>query len=314
MPTPLPGVVSRSLRTAASAVLIALSCLLAPFGTLAAWAAYDLTDTGRYVTTMGPLASDPAVRDAVVDTLGDGVAREAGVEDGPDRLFIRDAVRSFTETRAYRTAWDAGNEAAHTAVMRALNDDGADRDTHAVTMDLAAVTTPLKRQLTAEHVPFADSVPVEHTRVALLAPDELVALRKGYHVLDVAGFWLPLAAVVFAVAGIAVAAVRRRAITATALGTALGGAFLGLAVAIGRHLTLAGLPDAAHRPAAAAVYDALTATLRAASWILLAVGLTVAAATWLTHPHSPLARRLRRRRGPSAPTSTPPPEPTRVRA
>lgn len=133
---------SPSLRTAASAVLIAVSCLLAPFGTLAAWAAYDLTDTGRYVTTMGPLASDPAVRDAVVDTLGDGVAREAGVEDGPNRLFIRDAVRSFTETRAYRTAWDAGNEAAHTAVMRALNDDSADRDTHPVTMDLAAVTTP----------------------------------------------------------------------------------------------------------------------------------------------------------------------------
>ncbi|SES48930.1 hypothetical protein SAMN04487983_107320 [Streptomyces sp. yr375] len=300
-----------SLRTAVSAVLIALSCLLVPFGTLAAWAAYDLTDTGRYVTAMAPLAADPAVRDAVADTVGDGVAREAGVEDGANRLFIRDAVRSFTATRAYRTAWDAGNEAAHTAVMRALHDDSTGR----VTVDLAAVTTPLKRQLTADHVPFAERVPVTHTRVALASPAELTALRKGYHVLDVAGFWLPLAAVVFAVAGIAVAAVRRRAITATALGTALGGAFLGVAVAIGRHLTLTDLPDRAHRPAAAAVYDALTTTLRTASWLLLALGLTVAAATWLTtHPHSPTTRLLRRR--PAAPTTPPPPppEPTRVEA
>lgn len=314
VPTPLPGSVSRSLRTAVSAVLVALSCLLVPFGTLAAWAAYDLTDTGRYVTTMAPLASNPAVRDAVADTVGDGVAREAGVDDGVNRLFIRAAVRSFTATRAYRTAWDAGNEAAHTAVMRALHDDSADRDTHALTVDLAAVTTPLKRQLTADHMPFADQVPVEHTRVALLPPDELAALRKGYQVLDVAGFWLPLAAVVFAVAGIAVAAVRRRAITATALGTALGGAFLGLAVAIGRRLTLADLPDETRRPAVGAVYDALTATLRTASWLLLAVGLAVAAATWLTHPRSLVVRLLRRRRASAAPSPTPPPEPTRVRA
>ncbi|MCQ9180596.1 hypothetical protein KMT30_16450 [Streptomyces sp. IBSBF 2953] len=301
---------SPSLRTAVSAVLVALSCLLVPFGALAAWAAYGLTDTRGYVTAMAPLASDPAVRDAVADTVGDGVAREAGMNP----VFLRDAVRSFTATRAYRTAWDAGNTAAHTAVMKALQDDRGDGDDGPVTVDLATVTAPLKRQLTAEHVPFAERLPVEHTQVALLPSDDLAALRKGYRVLDVAGFWLPLAAVVFGVAGIAVAACRRRAITATALGTALGGAFLGLAVAVGRRLTLADLPDEARRPAAGAVYDALTATLRTASWLLLALGLTVAAATWLTHPRSPVVRRMRGRRAPTAPAPAPPAEPTRIRA
>ncbi|WP_069771507.1 hypothetical protein [Streptomyces sp. LUP30] len=301
---------SPSLRTALSAVLVALSCLLVPFGALAAWAAYGLTDTRGYVTAMAPLASDPAVRDAVADTVGDGVAREAGMNP----VFLRDAVRSFTATRAYRTAWDAGNTAAHTAVMKALRDDRGDRADGPVTVDLATVTAPLKRQLTADHVPFAERLPVEHTRVALLPSDDLAALRKGYRVLDVAGFWLPLAAVAFGVAGIAVAACRRRAITATALGTALGGAFLGLAVAVGRRLTLSDLPDEGRRPAAGAVYDALTATLRTASWLLLALGLTVAAATWLTHPRSPLIRRLRGRRAPTAPSPAPPAEPRRIRA
>ncbi|MFI7499288.1 hypothetical protein ACIBVL_12380 [Streptomyces sp. NPDC049687] len=298
---------SRSLRTALSAVLIALSCLLVPFGTLAAWAAYGLTDTRSYVTTMAPLASDPAVRDAVADTVGDGVAREAGMSP----LFMRDAVRSFTSTRAYRTAWDAGNEAAHTAVMRALNDERADRDNGPVTVDLATVTTPLKHQMALDHVPFAERIPIEHTRVALLPPDDLATLRKGYHVLDVAGFWLPLAAVFFAAGGIAVAACRRRAITATALGTALGGAFLGLAVAIGRHLTLTDLPDPTHRPAAAAVYDALTTTLRTAAWLLLGAGLTVAAVTWLTG-YVRTTRPQRHRQGSAAPAPIPPPEPTRA--
>ncbi|AVV41749.1 hypothetical protein PYK79_52680 [Streptomyces sp. ID05-04B] len=304
---------SRSLRTALSAALIALCCLLVPFGALAAWVAYGLTDTRSYVTTMAPLASDPGVRDAVADTVSDEMAREAGMNP----LFLRDAFRSFTATRAYRTAWDAGNEAAHTAVMRALQDDRAGRDGRPVTVDLATVTTPLKQRLTLDHVSFAARIPVEHTQVALLPSHDLAALRRGYHVLDIAGFWLPLAAVVFGVSGIAVASCRRRAVTATALGTALGGAFLGLAIALGRRLTLDDLPDEAHRPAAGAVYDALTATLRTASWLLLALGLTVAAATWLSRPESPLARLLRHRRHPVAPATTsapaPPPEPTHVR-
>ncbi|MFF8968896.1 hypothetical protein [Streptomyces sp. NPDC014995] len=296
------------LRTAVSAVLIVLACLLLPFGTLAAWAAYGLTDTGRYVTTMAPLASDPAVRNEVVDTVVDGILREAA----DDRLplhpqvtpFVHDAVRAFTHTPAYRRAWDAGNEEAHKAVMTALHDDRGG----AVTVDLAPVATRLKDQLAADRVPFADRVPVTHTRVALLPAGELAALRKGYRVLDIAGFWLPLAAVALAVTGIAVAAGRRRALTATALGTAIGGAFLGLAVAIGRHLTLADLPDQSHRPAAAAIYDALTATLRTASWLLLAAGLTVAGGAWLSRHVRPL-HRVHAVRGDPEPASAHPPAP-----
>ncbi|MFE9623946.1 hypothetical protein [Streptomyces sp. NPDC006527] len=286
---------SRRLRTAVSAVLIALACLLLPFGALAVWAAYGLTDTGRYVSTMAPLASDPAVRDEVVDTVADGILRRAAAAQRrplhPEVTpFVRDAVRSFTHTPAYRRVWDAGHEEAHKAVMTALRDDRGGRGDR-VTVDLAPVAARLERQLAADHVPFADRLPIPRTRVVLLPADDLAALRKGYHVLDLAALWLPLAAVALAVTGITVAACRRRALTATALGTALGGAFLALAVLLGRHLTLADLPDQSHRPAAAAVYDALTATLRTASWALLALGAAVAGGVWL-------ARQVRVRRFP----------------
>lgn len=129
--------------------------------------------------------------------------------------------------------------------------------------------------------------------------------------LDVAGFWLPVTAAVLAVTGITVAACRRRAVTATALGTAAGGALLGLAVAVGRRLTLAGLPDQAHRPAAEALYDALTATLRTVSWLLVALGLTVALSCRLTGRYGPDARR---RRASAAPAADPAQRPPRVRA
>jgi hypothetical protein len=78
------------------------------------------------------------------------------------------------------------------------------------------------------------------------------------------------------------------------LGTALGGALLALSVALGRHLTLTDLPDPAQRPAAGAVYDALTAPLRTMSWLLVALGLTAALASWLTGRYGPAVRRRRR--------------------
>ncbi|WBO69279.1 hypothetical protein [Streptomyces camelliae] len=293
------------LRSALSAALIALSCLLVPFGALAAWAAYGLVDTGRYVTTMAPLAADPDVRDAVAATVGDGILRAVDQHldvrpaggtpsgGGSMRPFVQDAVRSFTQTEAFRLAWDTGNRVTHDAVLRALRGEQDVTAGQPVTVDLASVTDTVKRRLAEDHVPLAARIPVEHTPVAVLPGDELAAFRKGFHVLEVAGFWLPVAAVAFAATGIALAVHRRRAITATALGTALGGALLTVALYVGRTLTLADLPSDVPHPAAAAVYDALTSTLRWTSWLLLALGLTAALTTWLT-------RNVRRRQPPKA--------------
>ncbi|AJP05728.1 membrane protein [Streptomyces cyaneogriseus subsp. noncyanogenus] len=265
-----------------SAVLTALACLLVPCAALAGWVVYGLADTGRYTAAMAPLADDPRVREAVADAVGDGLAREAG--SGPLRgamgPYVQDAARSFTRTDAFRAGWDTAHRTVHAAVLRALR---AERPEHRpVTVDLARITVRVKEELARDHVPFAHRIPVRHTEITVLPAARTDRLRKGYHMLDIAARWLPCAAVAFAVAGIAAATRRRRAVTATGLGTALGGALLLLAVAAGRRLTLAALPGPPGRPAAGAVYDALTTTLRTASWLLVALGLTVALASCLT--------------------------------
>ncbi|MFF8474656.1 hypothetical protein [Streptomyces sp. NPDC015414] len=305
------------LRSALSAALIAVSCLLVPFGALAAWAAYGLADTGRYVTAMAPLAADPDVREAVAETVGDGILREVDQRmhvrplEGSVAPFVHEAVRSFTQTRAFRIAWDTGNRVTHDAVLRALREDAATGGTGdgPVTVDLAPVTAQVKQQLTDDHIALAARIPVEHTAVPVLGAHEVAPLRKGFHVLQVAGFWCPVAALVFAVAGIALAVHRRRAVVATALGTALGGGLLNLALVIGRGLTLDGLAEGVSHPAAGAVYDALTGTLRTASWLLIGLGLAVALTALLTRRLRP--PRPARRRGSAEPARTPAPEPTR---
>ncbi|SPF01632.1 hypothetical protein [Streptomyces sp. MA5143a] len=288
-----------------STALILLACLLAPVGALAAWATYELGDRARYEAVTAPLAADPDVREALADAVTTGIMREVRVRPPlrePVRAFTHDAARSFTRTEAFRTAWDTANRAAHDAVLRAVRAQSAGGSGHGaqpVTLDLAPVGERVKRQLARDHVPFAHRIPVAHTEVTVLSAEELVQLRKGYRMLEVAAFWLPVGALVLATAGILIATRRRRAVCATGLGTALGGALLGVAVALGRHLTLADLPPDVSPAAAGAVYDALTATLRTVTWGLLALGATVAAAAWLT---GLLGRR------PAAPP-TPPPAP-----
>ncbi|MFJ3360898.1 hypothetical protein [Streptomyces anthocyanicus] len=312
---------SRRLRSALSAALIVLASLLAPCATLAGWAMHGPADTGRYVASMAPLADDPDVRDAAADTLDAGFAGlvdevAAGPVDGSVRLFVRDAARSFTRTEAFHEGWDAANRTVHAAVLRALRDDGAAG--HAITVDLAPVTERVRDRLAEDHVPFARRIPVRHTAVTVLPARQADRLREGYHVLDVAAFWLPLAAVVFAVTAIAVAARRRRAVTAAGIGTALGGALLALAVLAGRRLTVAELPGPVDGPAAGAVYDALTETLRTASWLLVALGLAVALVSWLTGRYGRPPRRRSAEEPTAEPASEPsaepgPPRPTRTR-
>jgi hypothetical protein len=297
-------------------VLTLLACLLVPVGALAAWATYEIADRGRYERVVAPLAADPDVREALADAVAAGILREVRVGPPlrePLRDFTHDAARSFTHTKAFRTAWHAANRAAHDAVLRAVRGGGSGAgggggEPRPVTLDLAPVGERVKRQLVRDHVPFAHRIPVAHTEVEVLSAVELSQLRKGYHVLEVAAFWLPVGALVLAAGGILIATRRRRAVCAAGLGTALGGALLGLSVALGRHLTLTDLPPDVSPAAATAVYDTLTTTLRTVTWALLTLGLTVAATAWLT------GRSERHRQAPATPPPTPTEKPTQAQA
>ncbi|KUL54995.1 hypothetical protein [Streptomyces sp. NRRL S-1521] len=270
----------RSVRSSLSAVLLVVACLLVPLGALSAWARYEIGDEDSYVAAMAPLSADPAVRTAVGDAVTDAVMKEidVGPLQGTVKAFVRDAVASFTGTAAYETAWKAANRAAHAAVERALDDDSGGE----VSIDLAPIVQRVKQQLSDDGVPFASKIPVRHTEVTVLDSGDLGPLRKGFHMLQTAGPWLPVAAVVLAAAGIFLSLHRRRAVIATSVGAALAAAALATAVALTRTLTLRDLPPDVSHDAAAAVYDALTESLWAAAWIIMAAGTAVALTTWLT--------------------------------
>ncbi|MEV8451274.1 hypothetical protein AB0467_01405 [Streptomyces sp. NPDC052095] len=274
------------LSAACSAVLVVLLAVLVPVGALSAWVDLEIDNTDRYVDAVAPLADDPDVRNTVADLITDGAMRQidAGPLQGAAQSFLHQAVLSFTTTDAFRDAWTTANRTAHEAVTAAL--DGSTGE--AVTIDLAPVTEQVKRNLEENGVPFADRVPVQHTDITLISADRADQLRQTFRLLRGGSVWPAVATVLLAALAVAGAWARgggpghRRSTTAalaalawSGLGFALGALVLRAVVAVARGRVLSEVP-ADETAGAAAVYDALTGSLRTTAWIVCAVGLVVA--------------------------------------
>ncbi|THA36452.1 hypothetical protein E6R18_00020 [Streptomyces sp. A1277] len=273
------------ISVALSAVLLVLLAVLVPLSALSAWVDLEIDDTDRYVAAVAPLAGDADVQGTVADLITDNAMKQidVGPLQGTVRDFLHQAVQSFTTTDTFRDAWTAANRTAHETVTAAL--DG--KSGESVTIDLAPVTEKVKQNLVENGVPFADQVPVQHTDIQLVSADRADQLRQSFRWLRAASVWPAVGTLVFALLAIALAWVRggpgRRsqalatlaATTVAGAGFAVGALVLRGVIALARDRVLAEVPGS-DTDAAAAVYDALTHSLRTTVWIVFGLGLAVA--------------------------------------
>ena len=56
-------------RSIVATLLIVIGCIMAPLSVVAVWTKNLVTDTDRYVTTVAPLARDPAIQNAVANKI-----------------------------------------------------------------------------------------------------------------------------------------------------------------------------------------------------------------------------------------------------
>lgn len=260
-------------------VLVALLAVLVPLGATAVWADRVLADEDAYVAAMSPLAGNPKVRGAVARQATEAIdgQLDAGPFQPAVRALLGEAVDSFVGTASFRTAWNAANRAAHAAFFTSLDSGTGNK----VSVDLAPVIAQVKDDLAADGVPFVEHIPESHTVITVMEYENLGALRRGFHVLQIAGIWLPVGALVLTAAAVALSARRRTTLVAAGVGLAAGALLLAAAVPLLRGLTLDDLPADVDRDAAGAVYDALTAFLRTTAWVVLAAGVALALGAWL---------------------------------
>ena len=297
-------------------LLIVIGCILAPISVVAVWTKNLVTDTDRYVATVAPLASDPAIQSAIADRITAEIftkldvtgitnqAVDALAERGLPPLvatqlhalseplssgvesFVRTEVGKVVASDAFVNAWTTANRAAHQALVAALTGEtreGITIENDTVSINLGPIIQEVKQRLIDRGFGLASRIPNVNPSFVLVQSDYIAQARGAFNLLNAIGNWLPVVAGFLLAIGIYVAKGHRRALVGVGLGLAGGMLVLGLALALFRTIYLNELPlGVLTRDAAAAFYDTLVRFLRLGLRTVLVFGLVLALAGFFT--------------------------------
>jgi hypothetical protein len=314
----VPGRAARQRwRTVVATLLIVLGCVLAPLAGVAVWARNQVTNTDRYLATVAPLASDPAIQNAIADQITAQVFTYIDVQgltvqavdalaerrDLPPELVTRlqalsvpiaNGVQSFTRTQvgrvvespAFADAWLQANRLAHEELVKALTGQGGgaitvENDT--VSINLAAFIQTVKQQLIAAGFTLAERIPQVNASFVLFQSKDITRARSAFNLLTTLGTWLPVIALLLIGLGVYVARDHRRALIGAGLGVAVAMLALALGLAVFRSIYLDAVPATVlPHDAAAVLYDTIVRFLRAGLRTVFVLALVVAAGAFLT--------------------------------
>lgn len=305
-------------RTFWSAILIVVACLLAPVSIVAVWAKSEVTDTERYVATVGPLAADPAIQAAVSDRVTQEVlsyidipalTQEAidaisanrdlkprqtaaldslgGALDSGIEGFVGDQVTDIVQSDVFDEFWNEANTRAHQRLNQVLSGDTSGPisiEGNDVTLDVGAVVAQVKQRLLDRGLSVADKIPTVNSEIVIFQAENLASAQRAYSLLNTLGLWIPIAAAVLAILGVLVANDRRKAVLGVGIGLAIATALAALAIVVIRGEYLNALPPTVNRAAATSFFDILTAYLVQTLWAGLAAAAVIIVGAVLTGP------------------------------
>jgi hypothetical protein len=293
-----------------AALLLVIGALLTPVTITTLFLHTQITDTGRYVQTVEPLASDPAVQAYVADTITNRLFTDTDVaayvrQVLPERAQplvgpLTSALKSFTheatlrvlESKQFQTVWVAANRAAHAQLVNVLtgskSSSGAIQSSNgAVTVDLSAIGTEVKKSLESTGIKAFSKIPTDKIagKITVFQSKDLYRARRAVGFLDRMAFVLPILVLGCLGGAILLSRNRRRGFIAAAIAFMLGALLLAVGLATGRGIyldaaTKGGLP----RDAAAPVYDTLVRMLHTSLRAVLAFSIVVVLAAFLSGP------------------------------
>lgn len=306
-------------RTPLVTVLVVLGALLAPLSVVATWAHDEIGDTDRYVETVAPLASEPAVQNALTTLVTDVIVTQLKVDEVtrealdalaqqafvPPRAapllpalaspltdavenFVRDTVARVVRSDTFEQAWVAANREAHDQAVAVLTGETSDQiqvSDNAVSVNVASFVEAAKQLLVDRGFALAERIPEVNATFVLFQSDDIGKAQTWFSWLETAARVLPILALALLATAVLVAHDRRRALLAVGLSVAVAMVLLGLVLNIVRPLYLDAVPtDVLPTDAAAVIYDQVVLFLRTALRAVLVVALALAVTAFLLAP------------------------------
>lgn len=299
-------------RRVLAATLVVLGCLFAPLAIHSVWLHNTLLNTNQYVATIGPLAGNEAVQNALAtrisNTLVTGTNLQSRLKDAlPPRAsfvvpFVANGVRGFVHTTSlhflqsstFQRLWENLNRTIHTKLVDVLRGQGRFVNNQGqVVVDIEPVIDKVNRVLTRVGITgLSKEAGQSSHQIVLFRSSALASAQGGVRLLDDLALALPIMTLVAFAGGIALSGDRRRTILRGAIGLAFVMLlFLVIWNSLRSPYTHA-LPASVNRPAAAAIYDQMISFLLTALRTVFALAVVIALGAWLAGPGR-LATRIR---------------------
>jgi hypothetical protein len=293
-------------------VLLVSFCIFAAFSVPAIWARNQITNTDRYVRTVEPLASDPAIQKAIATKISNTITGRLDTQTltgealssrqqalrapiaSAMNSYINGIVKEVLASSQFQQFWVDANRAVHSVVSAILagKDTGAVQlNNGALVFDLQPLYTEIQNRLVDRGIDAAGRIQLDNrdTTFVLFDSPELAKAQNATSKLEKAAVILPIAALIALGGFLILSKDRRRAIIMAGLSLALTMAVLLLLLALARWRYLDRLSPDRDRDAMAAFFDTLLRYLRAGLRLLALVGLVAAGIAYVTQSSGRIA-------------------------
>ncbi|NDZ92666.1 hypothetical protein G3I13_20725 [Streptomyces sp. SID6673] len=308
-------------RRIGATVLVILCALLALTSVTTRYVRGELLDTEHYLTTVTPLASDPAVQAQVSAAVTEQIDSRVDIQQMTQQAlqqivdltpadrprvdqalvglapvlasqaesFVHKTVDDFVRSSTFKDLWVAANRAAHRSVVAAVTGE-TQRDAvkigsdGTISIQLGPIIEQVKQRLQDRGFAFAGSIPQVDKQFVVFQSPDLAKAQRWVRALDKIASILPWLAILAAVGAVALIGSGRRLRMLAIVGIAITLSMLVLAIGllVGRSIYLGQVPPDVLAPdAARVIFDTVVAPLRLALRAVAVVGLVVAVAAFL---------------------------------
>ncbi|MFA7323056.1 MAG: hypothetical protein WC005_01730 [Candidatus Nanopelagicales bacterium] len=306
-------------RSIASLLIFVIAMLLTPVAVIGHWGHRTVTDTEQYLATVGPLASDPVIQQAISDEVTKALVAKIDTETlvsqflgnfvkNPmltDKLsapiaagvngLIGQAVLRLIESPAFETIWLKTNEAAQRSAVALLEGKPSgiiQTNGDKVVLDTTSLLVAVQQKLVESGLSVADNVTIPSTghQITLFETNLLPQLQLIYQFTSPVLQWLPL--LVAALFALSIALARRRPRTVLTLGVVLAATALVLlfAMSFAQTATQVQLTSNGLGLALGAFWTTFFAYLMNSLQAVLLLGVVIAGAGWFAGGSRPASR------------------------
>jgi hypothetical protein len=298
-------------RSISSLIVFVLAAALTIPALVGHWGHRTVIDAGRYIETVGPLASSPEVQEAVADAVTQAVLDKVDTEKQVDELLtglfpdrpviqglsapiaagvnsaIAALIDRFVTSDAFQEVWLKLNTALQRGIVAVLSgetDGTVKLEGDQIVLDVSSLLGDVQTYLVDQGISAAGNITIpDNDRTIVLAEAPALAqLRLVYSLTSPLLEWLPL--VIAALFALSIFLARRRARTTVATGIALlvAGVLVWQGLGIGETVFVDQLAGTVFAPASTVFWNTLFAYLVAGTKAISLIGIAVIFAGWLS--------------------------------